>query len=436
MRNKKGVIAVLLWGLITGSTVAAQEFFTLKGHGGPVHDLAVSPSGRIATASFDNTVGVWQDREPRWLENHEAAVKSLAWLDDGTLASGGDDNALVIWDLAAGMALRREGHTAKIAAVRVSPAADLIATASWDGRIGLWPRQGGAARFLTGHTSGVNDVAFAADGTRLYSGASDGTIREWDVTTGAEIRQVQRHGFGINRLAMGPGGAWLAYGATDGGTRVIAPDTGESLADLTLGRRPILGLAVSRDGGLLAVGDGEGFIMVVETDRWRIARDFRATARGPVWALGFSPDGSNIHAGGLDDVMYSWPLESLDAHDQMTTGNRSFLEDPATLGNGERQFKRKCSICHALTEDGQRRAGPTLFGLFGRPAGTVPGYFYSQTLIGSDFVWNADTIDALFDLGPDHFIPGSKMPMQRIVAARDRADLIDYLRQATAPDKE
>ena len=63
----------------------------------------------------------------------------------------------------------------------------------------------------------------------------------------------------------------------------------------------------------------------------------------------------------------------------------------------------------------------------------MPGYPYSDILDGSDIVWTEETIDALFDSGPDHYIPGSKMPMQRITAGQDRQDLIDYLREATGP---
>ena len=121
----------------------------------------------------------------------------------------------------------------------------------------------------------------------------------------------------------------------------------------------------------------------------------------------------------------------MDAFGPMATENRSFLEDPSGLSNGERQFKRKCSICHSLTASSARRAGPTLQGLFGRRAGTVRDYSYSDTLDGSDIIWSAATIDSLFDEGPDHFIPGTKMPMQRIAGAEDRQDLIDYLQRAT-----
>ena len=52
----------------------------------------------------------------------------------------------------------------------------------------------------------------------------------------------------------------------------------------------------------------------------------------------------------------------------------------------------------------------------------------------SDIVWSAETLGALFDLGPDHYVPGSNMPMQRITNPQDRADLIGFLRSATAPE--
>ena len=130
-------------------------------------------------------------------------------------------------------------------------------------------------------------------------------------------------------------------------------------------------------------------------------------------------------------MVFSWPVALLDEYDPAGGETRSFLRDAEAMPNGERQFMRKCSICHALEPGPSRKAGPTLHGVFGRRAGTVEGYFYSDTLSGSHIVWDETSIDALFDEGPDHYIPGSKMPMQVIAGAQDRADLVAYLREAT-----
>ncbi len=416
---------------------AAADFRVLEGHGGPIMATAVSADGRTAlTASFDNSVGVWDlgSGAVTWLDGHTAAVKTAVFLGGGRAASAGDDFAVTLWDLGSGAALSRlTGHQGQVKALAVSPDGALLASASWDGTVGLWDAATGASRgFLDGHRGAVNDVAFTGDGTGLFSASADGTIRLWDLTEGADPYGdiVVRHGFGTTELLVDAAAGWLAYGAVDGGTRVLALDGLTEIADLTLDRRPILALAAAPDGSQIAVGDGEGFIMVVETGTWQIVQDFRAAVDGPVWALAYTADGSGLLAGGIEDVAYLWPVGA-ETGPLFSGAPRAFQRDPATMSNGERQFQRKCAVCHSLTPSSERRAGPTLQGLFGRPAGTVADYSYSDALLGSGIVWGDETIDLLFDLGPEHYIPGTKMPMQRIAAPEDRRDLIEFLRGNT-----
>ena len=425
---------------------AAGEFFTLSGHGGPIMDIAVSEEGRIATASFDNALGLWEGDAPSWRDGHEAAVNVVRFIGSGqTLVSGGDDFAVRLWPEQGAPAVLGT-HQGKVMGLAFNAQTSTIASASWDGSIGVFrlaPRGGtlldGAwepeMTLLEGHDAGVNAVVFSPDGSRLYSASADGTIRLWDMEEGVELAQFVRNGFGINEMVLDTDAGWLAYGALDGVTRVVDLETGEQIADFTLDRRPILAMAYHRESNAMAVGDGEGFIMVIDTANWRIARDFRATTNGPIWALAFSRDGENVHAGGIEPVLYSWPITSLDELSPIEGGAQSFLVDPGTVSNGERQFQRKCSICHTLTPGTARRAGPSLYDVFGRRAGTVDDYVYSPALDGSEIIWDANTIDALFDIGPEHYIPGTKMPMQRITGAQDRADLIDFLKRATAPEE-
>ena len=86
-----------------------------------------------------------------------------------------------------------------------------------------------------------------------------------------------------------------------------------------------------------------------------------------------------------------------------------------------------------LAPDGRNRAGPTLYGVFGRRIATLPGYPYSEPLKKLDIVWNETTIARLFEIGPHEFTPGSKMPLQKITDAKQRDALIAFLKQATAP---
>lgn len=438
MRGTALAAAVLASAALAGAAAAGEGYALLEGHGGPVKGVAVSADGtRALTASFDTSVGVWALPEGRhlgWLEGHEAAANAVAFLPGGRAVSAGDDFDLILWDLATGEALHRfEGHRGKVISVSPSPDGSRVASAGWDGVVGVWSVAAPETPpvWLEGHDANVNDAAWSADGGTLYTASYDGTIRRWDLADGAETVMVS-HGFGVNHLAVDEAAGWLAYGALDGAVRALDLATGGQIADLTADRRPILALARDPATGRLAVGDGEGYIMVIDTSDWSILRDFRAALAGPIWALAWEPGTGRLLAGGIADDAGLWPVEGGEGA-IFAEGERPFHKDPAEMTNGERQFVRKCSICHTLAADGGRKAGPSLWGVFGRRAGTVEGYVYSDALEESGIVWSEQTIGALFELGPDVVTPGSKMPVQRITADGDRRDLIGYLRQNTGP---
>ena len=427
---------------LASPTLAEEGYRTFNGHGGPIRGIAVSPDGSHAlTASFDNSVGLWAiddlDAEPIWLEGHEAAANIPAFLPDGDLAlSGGDDFDLILWSLTDAEPLARlEGHKGKILDLSISPDGTRAASAGWDGFVGLWNLETHKLiTLLKGHRAPVQAVRFAQDAQILYSASADGTVRRWNVAEEALERVEISHGFGVNKLALNEKDGWLAYGSLDGAVRIIDMESGEQIADVTSGRQPVLALTISPDRSRMAIGDGEGFIHVVDTQTWRTVKDFRAVPRGPVWALAFDGTGSRVMAGTILDRADLWPIEQAASVSEADGPIRDFHRSPETMSNGERQFARKCSICHSLDADGKRRAGPTLHRIFGRKAGTLTDYQYSEALTGAKLTWNEVSLDKLFDIGPDHYTPGSKMPMQRIVRREDRMDLIEYLKHATRGD--
>ena len=99
--------------------------------------------------------------------------------------------------------------------------------------------------------------------------------------------------------------------------------------------------------------------------------------------------------------------------------------DPA---RGERLW-RKCASCHTLEANGRNRAGPRLHGVFGRAAGSVPDYRYSEALKKSGIVWTAETLDAYIK-DSEGFVPGTKM-YGGLTQDADRADLLAFLKAAT-----
>jgi cytochrome c len=95
---------------------------------------------------------------------------------------------------------------------------------------------------------------------------------------------------------------------------------------------------------------------------------------------------------------------------------------------GGQLYSARCGACHSLTDNG---AGPRHAGLFGRKAGTQPGFDYSQALSRSGITWNRESLDRWLD-NPNTFVPGNKMVVQLASDPRDRADIIDFLKTATA----
>ena len=114
-------------------------------------------------------------------------------------------------------------------------------------------------------------------------------------------------------------------------------------------------------------------------------------------------------------------------------------EDLATLlaaANSDRgrRLYIQCRACHTLVAEGNQLLGPNLLGFLDRPAGTAPGYEYSEALLASEITWTPETLDHWMR-SPSEVIPGNKMIFAGIRRARDRADLIAYLQQATAAEE-
>ena len=98
----------------------------------------------------------------------------------------------------------------------------------------------------------------------------------------------------------------------------------------------------------------------------------------------------------------------------------------ADAARGKRLYESRCVACHSLEEN---RAGPAHKGMFGRKAGGARGYDYSPALRKSKLVWNEKTLERWL-ANPEKLVPGQKMGFS-VPDAKDRADLIEYLKKET-----
>jgi len=95
---------------------------------------------------------------------------------------------------------------------------------------------------------------------------------------------------------------------------------------------------------------------------------------------------------------------------------------------GEKVFKKYCTTCHTV-EAGKTKIGPSLAGVVGRKAGTIPGYAYTDANKNSGIVWDEAKLDQYL-INPKAVIPGTKMIFTGIKQDDERKALIDYLKQS------
>jgi len=89
-----------------------------------------------------------------------------------------------------------------------------------------------------------------------------------------------------------------------------------------------------------------------------------------------------------------------------------------------------CAACHSL-QPGQNMTGPSLAGVWNRKAGSLASFSrYSDPLKSANIVWNDKTLDEWIN-DPQHVVPGNQMTFAGIKDARQRTDLLAFLREAT-----
>ena len=402
----------------------------LRGHGGPVRALAITSDGaQVISGSFDTSAIRWslsRNVAQQVMRFHDGPVNAVAVLPDGRIVTAGGDAHIALWTP------RRQspdhvfdGHTAPVVALAVSPDGKTLASASWDRTVRVWPLAGGRPRVLEGHTQNVNGVAFSPDGTRIITAGYDATIRIWQLADdGVSVHNLPSP---LNSVVVAPDGELLAAGAD--GRVFFLSSTGEELGELQAGATPIIQLALSKDGILAAAATTRGSVAVIH----RKERKLLHTLVGPglpVWAVAFLPDNSTLLTGGTDAMIRRWDATKGEPIDSMLVGAP---EDPLKRYAGDHgaEIFRACVACHTLRPDEGQKAGPSLWHVFGRRIATLPGYNFSPALKKLDIVWSKETIAKLFEIGPAHYTPGTKMPEQTIGAVEDREALVDFLARAT-----
>lgn len=186
------------------STLSAGQGQTEKSHKEQlIHAIALSPDGKtVATGGFDNSITIWEIapdgtlKEKKVLTGHTGPVYSVAFHPkEPVLVSVSQDKTGRIWSLPEGKTtFELKGHTDTVDSVAFSPDGKTIATGSADKSVKLWnSADGKELKALGTHGGSVYAVAFSPDGKTLASASADKLVKVWDVPGQKELKQLKGH---------------------------------------------------------------------------------------------------------------------------------------------------------------------------------------------------------------------------------------------------
>jgi WD40 repeat protein len=342
----------------------AKEVQNYRGHRDWVTSANFSKDGAfVVSSSVDRTVKIWEitSRDIPYLPEHTGSVDSIVFSQDGTkIISGGSDKAIKIWDRATGRELATmRGHTLQLSGLAPSPDGKTLFSAGFDRSIRLWdlvamkeiPRstsqqqnwvgmmraplllsmppdgktlnawvpaderstnivafdlEGNERGQIVDQNRNVRSLCFSVDGKRAATGATNGTVRVWDLEKRATI--------------PASGGDWKFWG------------------DMV----QVADLALTPDGSKIVVTSEKGDIKIATVEGRKIEKEFKGHS-SKINGCIVSPDGKRFATWDVDNVVKLWDLTSGEELRQWSLGgidpsssvaSFAFAPDGRTLAAG------------------------------------------------------------------------------------------------------
>lgn len=285
-----------------------KEILTLK-HTSLVADVSFSPNGQIiATASRDGTAKLW-NRQGKFLANltgHKGNVWSVSFSPNGqTIATASADKTVKLWSLDGRLLKTLEGHTEAVNKVTFSRDGK-IATASNDNTVKLWDAQGNLINTLKGHKNAVLSVNFSPDGQTLASASNDKTVILWDVKKSKQATSPLIHTDIVRDVVFSPDGQIIATAGNDKTVKLWSSRDYRLLETLNGHQGAVTSLSFNRQGNILASSSYDKTVKF-----WRL-NDLLTTLRGhsqAIYSVDISPKGNMIATASGDNTVKLWNLQ-------------------------------------------------------------------------------------------------------------------------------
>ncbi|MDI1483534.1 serine/threonine-protein kinase [Polyangium sp. y55x31] len=302
---------IRIWDTSTGAAIS-----TLRGHTRPIVFALPSRDGKeIVSHADDATVRAWNvatGAHRVLASNPDFTLKGAFSLDERHFVTAGKSGVLTLFDRTTGESftlpeMRVHDATAQLLPrfpMGFSPDSRTLAAGGPDGAVWLWDIQKkDKPRKLEGQASAILRLTFAPDSKRLATAALDGTVRVWDLQAGTATTLPTYDG-SVFAMAFSPDGRMLAYGGNDHAVRLVHFGTGERRRFVGM-RDNVSDVLFSDDGTRLVVASVDGTARVFPLD----ATPGRVIGQheGSAFEVDISPDGDHVLSAGADGVAQLWP---------------------------------------------------------------------------------------------------------------------------------
>ncbi|EMD70142.1 hypothetical protein COCSADRAFT_107483 [Bipolaris sorokiniana ND90Pr] len=328
------------------STVWSACLQTLEGHSDIVTSIAFSHDSKLASASSDKTVRIWDVSTGACLQTfagHIDIVNSITFSHDSTkLVSASSDITVKVWDISSGTFSEiSTGHSRCITSIALSHDSSQLVSGSEDCTVKILDMSTSAClHSFAGHSGAVMCVAFSHNSTKLASASADKTIKLWDTSSGMCLQTLTGHDACVKSIVFSHDSMKLASASNDKNIKLWDVGSGMCLQTLIGHSKHVRSVAFSRDSTKLASASYDLTVRLWDANSGVCLQTFKGH-RFYVTSVVFSHDTSQLASASNDKTIKLWDVSSSTCIQTFTGHSRSissisFVHDATRLVSASR----------------------------------------------------------------------------------------------------
>jgi WD40 repeat protein/class 3 adenylate cyclase len=330
---------VRLWDAVTWEQVRVFNYGTPIG----VQAVAFSPDGKTIATGEDNIVVLWDvatGQSISKLSGFRDFINDIKFSPDGKfLLAGGGDTTPRLWDVATGKTVRVFGGIRSVVQqVAFTSDGKFVVTVGNDKVVQVWSLQTSPGGMVfAGHSKAVRKASFSPDGKRVVTASDDFTARIWDSASGQTLMILRGHTKAVTDAVFSPDGKMVLTASADKTARLWDVATGKELRRFEGHTDELTKAVFSPDGKTIVTTSYDDTARVWATQTGKTIVIYTNQGPGDLIRAAFSPDGKTVATTGADHTARIWdPLTGKDlmifkGHTDNVTGVAFSPDDKSLL---------------------------------------------------------------------------------------------------------